>query len=77
VDKRTELEREAQTAPSQTTRYASDFGPLTLESLMVEHLRFAERNLVPSGLDYRQAVFRRFLAHVGNLPVEDLGPDQV
>lgn len=44
---------------------------------MVEHLRFAERNLVPSGLDYRQAVFRRFLAHVGNLPVEDLGPDQV
>ena len=44
---------------------------------MVKHLRFAERNLVPSGLHYRQAVFRRFLAHVGNVPVEDLGPDHV
>jgi integrase len=77
VDKRTELEREAQTPPSPPTRCASDSGPLTLETLMVKHLRFAERNLVRSGLNYRQAVFRRFLAQVGNVPAEDLGPDQV
>lgn len=77
VDNRTELERRAQTSPSQTTLCVSDSEPLTLESLMVKHLRFAERNLVASGLAYRQAVFRRFLAHVGNVPVEDLGPDHV
>jgi integrase len=77
VDKRAELEQESKTPPSPPTRYASDSGPLDLETLMVKHLRFAERNLVPSGLAYRKAVFRRFLAHVGNVPVENLGPDQV
>jgi integrase len=44
---------------------------------MVKHLRVAERNLVSSGLAYRQTVFCRFLAHVGNLPLKDLNPEQV
>ena len=74
---RVELEKEAQTPPSPPTPCASASGPLDLETLMVKHLRFVERNLVRSGLAYRQVVFRRFLAHVGNMPADNLGPDQV
>lgn len=71
------MERATPTPPLPPTRCVLGSGPLTLEALMVKHLRFAERHLVPSGLVYRQAVFRRFLAHVGNVVVEDLDPDQV
>lgn len=77
VEKRKELEQGDQTPASPPTPSGLDSESLTLETLMVKHLRFAERNLVPSGLAYRQAVFRRFLAHVGNMSAEDLNPDQV
>jgi hypothetical protein len=74
---RAELEKEAQTPPSPPTPCASASRPLDLETMIVKHLRFVERNLVRSGLAYRQVGFRRFLAHVSNMPVENLGPDRV
>jgi integrase len=42
---------------------------LDLETLMVEYLRVAERQLAPKTLEYRKIVFRRFLGHTKNVPV--------
>jgi len=72
-----ELEKEAQTPPSQKTPSASASEVLTLEALMVKYLRLAERGLAETTLSYRKAVFRRFLAHAGNIPVLDLTAEQV
>ena len=78
VDKRTELEREAQTPPSQTTRCASDSGTcLNLEALMVRYLRVAERSLAEVSLKKRKAAFRRFFDHVGNAPAASITSDMV
>jgi hypothetical protein len=40
---------------------------LDLETLMVEYLRVAERQLAPKTLEYRKIVFRRFLGHAKNV----------
>jgi hypothetical protein len=76
-EKQTELEREAQTPPSPPARCASDSEPLTLETLMVKYLRLTERTLAPKTLAYRKTVFRRFLTHMGNMPVASISTDQV
>ena len=52
-----------QTPPSSPTPCALD-----LETLMVEYLRVAERQLAPKTLEYRKIVFRRFLGHAKNVP---------
>lgn len=41
---------------------------LDLETLMVEYLRVAERQLAPKTLEYRKIVFRRFLRHIYKIP---------
>jgi integrase len=74
---RAELEKEAQTLPSPPTPCASASGPLDLESLMVKYLRLAERSLAPVTLRYRKTVFRRFLAHLGNVPVAAITTERV
>jgi integrase len=51
------------TLPSSPTQYDLD-----LETLMVEYLRVAERQLAPKTLEYRKIVFRRFLRHSANVP---------
>src|SRR3974377_2368076 len=50
------------TPPSSPPPYALD-----LETLMVEYLRVAERQLAPKTLEYRKIVFRRFLGHAKNI----------
>jgi len=50
-------------SPSSPTPCALD-----LETLMVEYLRVAERQLAPKTLEYRKIVFRRFLRHTKNIP---------
>ena len=77
VLKRAELEKEAQTPPSLKTPSVSASGPLMLEELMVKFLRIAERTLAPITITYRKSVFKRFLAHIGNVPVLDLTPEKV
>jgi integrase len=77
VLKLAELEKEAQTPPSLKTPSASACEVLTLEGLMVQYLRIGERTLAPITLGYRKNVYRRFLAHVGNVPVQALTPEQV
>ena len=49
--------------PSSPTPCALD-----LETLMVEYLRVAERQLAPKTLEYRKIVFRRFLGRTKNIP---------
>jgi integrase len=77
VSRRTELEQEAQTPPSQPTPSVSASGSLDLETLMVKYLRLAERSLAPITLRYRKIVFRRFLAHLGNVSVETITTELV
>ena len=50
---------------------------LNLEALMVRYLRVAERSLAPVTLRYRKTVFRRFLAHLGNVPAASITTDHV
>ena len=76
-DKEKELEREAQTPPSPPMPSASVSEPLDLETLMVKYLRLAERGLAEKTLTYRKTVFKRFLAHVGNVPAANITADQV
>jgi len=75
-DARREMEKNRQiltksltlpTLPSAPTPCALD-----LESLMVEYLRVAERQLAPKTLEYRKIVFRRFLGHVKNAPASQV-----
>ena len=44
---------------------------------MVKYLRLAERGLAEKTIYYRKAVFRRILAHLGDVPVLSLTPEQV
>jgi integrase len=74
---RAELEKKAQTPLSPKTPSASASEVLTLEALMVKYLRLAERSLAEKTLYYRKAVFRRFLAHAGNIPVLNLTHEEV
>jgi integrase len=74
---RAELEKEAQTPPSPPTPCASASEPLDLESLMVEYLRVAERQLAPKTLEYRKIAFRRFLGHAKNIPVSQITTQMV
>jgi len=53
--------------PSSPTPCALD-----LETLMVEYLRVAERQLAPKTLEYRKIVFRRFLRHTKNIPASQV-----
>jgi integrase len=62
--------------PSLAMPCASDY-EMTLETLMVKHLRLAERNLVPSTVSYRKAVFRRFIDYVGNISAIRVTTDMV
>jgi hypothetical protein len=71
------LEQEAQTPPSPPTPSVSVSEPLDLETLMVKYLRLAERALAENTLTYRKTVFKRFLAHVGNIPAANITADQV
>ena len=77
TDKLKELEVEAQTPPSPSTPSVLDSEVLTLEDLMVKYLRLAERGLAEKTIYYRKAVFRRILAHLGDVPVLSLTPEQV
>jgi integrase len=77
VEKLKELEQETKTPPSPPTPSVSDSGPLTLEGLMVAYLRIGERTLAPITLSFRKATFRRFIAHVGNVPVPAITPEMV
>ncbi len=77
VNKRTELEQEAQTLPSPPTPSVSVSEPLDLETLMVKHLRLAERGLAENTLTYRKTVFKRFLAHAGNILAANITADHV
>ena len=61
---------------SPQTPSASDYVILSLEELMVKYLRVAERSLAPVSLRYRKTVFRRFLAHLGNLPATSITTEQ-
>ena len=64
--------------PSFETPFASDSGTsLNLEALMVKYLRVAERSLAEVSLKKRKAAFRRFLDHVGNVPVGTITPDLI
>ncbi len=72
-----ELEDQDQTPPSLPTPSVSASEPLDLEALMVKYLRLAERGLAEKTLTYRKTVFKRFLAHVGNIPATDITADQV
>ena len=74
---RTSLEAGTVTPPSPMTPSASDYGALDLETLMVKYLRLAERRLADVTLRYRKTVFRRFLAHLGNVPAARITTDQV
>jgi integrase len=75
--RREELETEARTPPSPPMPSASDSGPLILEALMVKYLRLAERSLAEVSLKKRKAAFRRFLDHVGTVPVAAITTDMV
>jgi len=75
--RRGELEMEDRTPPSPPMPSASDSGPLSLEALMVNYLRLAERSLAPVTLRYRKTVFRRFLAHLGNVPAASITANHV
>lgn len=79
VEKLRELEKEAQTpqTPKETNSSASDYSTLTLGGLMMRYMRLAERGLAEKTLSYRKTVFRRFLAHVSNVPAASLTVDQV
>jgi integrase len=44
---------------------------------MVKYLRLAERGLAEKTLSYRKTVFKRFLAHIGNIPTTGITADQV
>ena len=44
---------------------------------MVNYLRLAERSLAPVTLRYRKTVFRRFLAHLGNVPAASIKTNHV
>jgi integrase len=77
VERQTELEKEAQNPPSPKTPSASVSEVLTLETLMVKYLRLAEKGLAEKTIYYRKTVFRRFLAHLGDIPVLSLTPEQV
>lgn len=72
-----ELEDQDQTPPSLPTPSVSASEPLDLEALMVRYLRLAERGLAEKTLTYRKTVFKRFLAHVKNIPAADITADQV
>lgn len=73
TDRLRELEQEAQTPPiKQNSSDSVSLQPLLLGKLMLEYLNLAERELASITLSYRKAVFRRFLAHVGDIPVTDL-----
>jgi len=74
---RAELEKEAQTPPSPPTPSVSVSLPLDLQALMVKYLRLAERGLAEKTLVYRKTVFRRFLAHAGNMPAAAITAEQV
>ncbi len=64
--------------PSFETPCASDSGTcLNLEALMVKYLRVAERSLAEVSLKKRKAAFRRFLDHVGNVPVAAITTDMI
>jgi integrase len=76
-DKLKELEQGTQTPPSPPTPSVSDSAPLTLETLMVQYLRLAERSLAAVTLRYRKTIFRRFLAHLGNVPASQITTPQV
>lgn len=75
--RRAEVERSQLTRPSPPTPSVSGSESLSLEELMVKHLRLAERSLVPGTVAYRKVVFRRFLNHVGNLQAVDITTDMV
>ncbi len=72
-----ELEDQDQTPPSPPTPSVSASEPLDLEALMVKYLRLAERGLAEKTLSYRKTVFKRFLAHIGNIPTTGITADQV
>jgi integrase len=50
---------------------------LDLQTLMVEYLRMAERQLAPKTLEYRKIVFRRFLRHAGNISASQITTQKV
>jgi integrase len=50
---------------------------LTLETLMVKYLLLAERSLAEVSLKKRKGAFRRFLAHVGNIPVAAITTERI
>lgn len=77
VEKLRDLEQESRTPPTVTSSSVSDSGPLTLGALMVEYLRGAERILAPVTLRYRKTVFRRFLNHLGDMPVAGISMKMV
>lgn len=69
VKHREELEQAQPPTPSTSMPSpALSSLPLDLATVMARHLRLVERNLSKGYLEYRQAVFRRFLASVGNIP---------
>lgn len=68
-----ELEKSIGTPTATTVNSsASDYGTLTLGALMVQYLQMAERKLAPITLRYRKTVFRRFLNHLGDVPVAEI-----
>lgn len=69
-DRLKELE-EAMSAP------ATPQAPLTLSDLMAKYMAIAERGLVKQTLAFRKRNFAMFLAHVGNVPAQEVTPDQV
>jgi integrase len=69
-----ELEQEAKT-PRQMPSSKPD--SLSLGALMLQYMAVAERTLAPKTLSYRKTTFRRFLAHVGNIPADSIGTTQV
>lgn len=70
ADRLRELEQESKTPAIKANSPASASSqPFTLGKLMLEYLQMAERKLAPVTLRYRKTVFRRFLAHLGDVPV--------
>jgi integrase len=76
VEKTKELEEEAKTpvSPKQNgqTSSGSDSSPLTLGGLMMQYMSFAERSLAEKTIGYRKSVFKKFITHVGSIPIPNI-----
>ena len=77
ADRLRELEQESKTPAIKANSPASASSqPFTLGKLMLEYLQMAERKLAPVTLRYRKTVFRRFLAHLGDVPAATITHDR-